>query len=124
MTSLGEEVPAEDKERYDTKILGNPFKLTELTLYPAKPTSQSGIYLTFKVFDAVDGIDYNNVYFVYRLNNAPSYRRIRAKLGFDGTMRVFLGRPNIGDRIDYFIYLRSVKGKEGITPRATIEISE
>ncbi|NPV37980.1 hypothetical protein BREVNS_2333 [Brevinematales bacterium NS] len=124
MTSLGEEVPAEDKERYDTKILGNPFKLTELTLYPAKPTSQSGMYLTFKVFDPVDGIDYNNVYFIYRLNNAPSYRRIRAKLGFDGTMRVFLGRPNIGDTIDYFIYLRNVKGKEGITPRATIEISE
>jgi|YNPMSStandDraft_2_1061718.scaffolds.fasta_scaffold00038_40 hypothetical protein len=124
LASAGEDVPAEDKDRYDTKILGNPFKLTELTLYPDKPTSQSGIYLTFKVYDPVDGIDYNNIYLVYRLNDAPNYRRIRAKLGFDGTVRVFLGKPNIGDKIDYFIYLRNVKGKEGITPRQTIEITE
>ncbi len=124
LVSQGEVVPPEDKDRYDTKILGNPFKVTEMTLHPEKPTANSGIYLTFKVFDPVDGIDYNNIYLVYRINNSPEYRRIRAKLGFDGTVRVFLGRGNIGDRVDYFLYLRNTKGKEGITPRMGFDITE
>ncbi|URA09769.1 hypothetical protein [Thermospira aquatica] len=124
LATQGEVVSPEDKDRYDTKILGNPFKVTELTLHPEKPTANSGIYLTFKVFDPVEGIDYNNIYLVYRVNNAPEYRRIRAKLGFDGTVRVFLGRGNIGDTVDYFLYLRSTKGKEGITPRMSFDITE
>jgi len=124
LATQGEEVTPEEKDKYDTKILGNPFKVTELTVHPQEPTSDSGIYLTFKVFDPGDGIDYNNIFLIYRLNNAPTYRKVRAKLGFNGTVRVFLGRPSIGDTIDYFIYLRNVKGKEGLTPRASLTISQ
>lgn len=124
ITSLSETVPETEAERLRTGVLSGKFNIWDIMTDPVVVTVNSAVNIRFKIYDSINGIDYSQVYVVYRKNDGLETFRVKAYLALNGTMKAYLGNPRPGDEVEYIIYAKDRKGNESISQKNRFIVTE
>ncbi len=122
VSEVGEPLEKAFQESLFTKISSDLFDIQDVGIVPTKPTPVSAVNLYFKIYDKKNGIDYNNVYVVYHINDTDKYFRTKAKFMFDGRMKAFLGKTKAGFKVEYFIFAKDVKNTPSISKAYSYDV--
>jgi hypothetical protein len=124
ITDVAQVVPEEDRLNYFAGIDSDRFKVWNMRCVPDNPTSISAISFRFNVYDDENGIDYNDVWVIFHINDTDKFFKVKADFMFDGSMRAFLGSAFAGYTIECFIYAKDLKGIESISEPYSFNVAQ
>jgi hypothetical protein len=124
IASNGTAVSPEERATLLGKAAVGKFKVWDVQVTPAKITKQSDIDIRFKIYDNQNGIDYNQVSVLYRINDSGPYRQVKARLTFNGSMKAEIGAGKAGDEVEYVILAKDRKDNWSATEKAVFNIAD